>query len=213
MDETKKKLVFTHDIFNILSIIIVGTVNIYYLTHTTDFSRFGTDQLGFEYVELFKIHMIMFSIYVLIDTLWIMMIPNCVMSDSFNIIIHHFICLGMNYIPYVHNQFAWHFEICVFVEFNTLFLTIRRNLSKGTILFSLFDGLFFFTWVTMRLMLFPVLVVFFVSEYIRFSKDYGSYINIVIFSPTLHAMITLMSFKWTYDMYKKLFSSKNKKEE
>jgi len=197
-----------HDYFNIFALSIMCSANIQFLVLTTDLSKLGTDEIGKGNEQLFQINLFLFMIYVIIDMIWVMFIPTSVLADPNSILVHHAVALIMTFVPLQHQQFSWHFAACTIVECNTLFLTIRRNLPKPSIAYVVSEVLFYTTWLVLRLLLFPLLVVFYTTEYLRFSSQIGTHWNIVLISPVLQFVVTSMSFKWTIDMIRKQFRSK-----
>ena len=137
--KTARNEVKRHDFFNIIVLIFVCTLNIYYLYLTTDVSLLGTDAIASEpyHRYLFNLSLNLFIIYVVVDTFWVILIPSCVLSDPKSIVFHHFVTLLMTLVPFVHQQFGWHFGACILVEINTFFLTLRRNLSRGTVAYAI----------------------------------------------------------------------------
>jgi hypothetical protein len=197
---TKWNNVKIHDCFNIIYLSIICLVNSFYLFNATEFSKFGTNELGSDSKELFSMLISLFVVYVISDTIWVLFIPSSVLSNPKSIVIHHCVTLFLTSAPLIYPQFAWHASICIIVELNTLLLTSRRNVDKDGLLFKVLNFLFYFSWMVLRLILFPILLVFYSSEYFRHSRLVGTYWNIIIFSPILHSIITLLSFKWTIDM-------------
>eukprot|EP01036_Dinobryon_divergens_P029853 gene29853-39017_t len=196
-----------HDFFNIVVLLFICSLNIYFLSLTTDISLLGTDELASEPYHrfLFKLSLYLFIAYVVFDTFWVVLIPSCVLSNPTSILFHHLVTLVMTLVPFVHQQFGWHFGACILVEVNTFFLTLRRNLSRGTAAYAISDILFYVSWVVLRLVLFPWLTLFYIREYIRFSTHAQTYFNLVLITPCLQTIVTMMSFMWTVDMLKKQF--------
>lgn len=204
----KAKAMQSHDYFNIISLFFICNVNALYLHSATDWSKIGTDGIGAEHERLFYANILLFIIYMILDSLWVIFQPICVNSNPQMIIIHHLVTLIMTLVPWRYPRFAWHFAVCILVEINTWFLTLKRNLPIGSFSFQLCEILFYISWVALRLILFPILVLFYVSEYVRFSQSYGSFLNIVVISPSLQFLVTCLSFKWTVDMLRKRQRSK-----
>jgi hypothetical protein len=128
-----------HDFFNIVVLLFICSLNIYFLSLTTDISLLGTDELASEPYHrfLFKFSLYLFIAYVVFDTFWVILIPSCVLSNPMSILFHHLVTLVMTLVPFVHQQFGWHFGACILVEVNTFFLTLRRNLSRGTVAYAI----------------------------------------------------------------------------
>jgi hypothetical protein len=193
-----------HDRFNLVALTLIVMVDIMYLIPATEWSKFGTDQLGESDRFYSDLLLLTFTAYLIIDLIWVILIPKCVASSPTAIIVHHVACLVMLGIPWTLPQFSWHMAANLLVEANTLCLTIRRNVTIGSIVHRVSDGLFYLTWVVLRLIFFPAMVVFFYYEYHRYSSTVGSFVNIMVLAPLLEAFITAMSVKWTLDMVLKL---------
>ena len=206
-----KSAVYVHDIFNILALTAIIAVDIIYLFYVTDLQRLSTSSLGAEHVPLFLSFFYAFGVYLCVDTVWICVVPACTVASSLPIIIHHILTFLFTLIPYFHPQFGWHMAVVLLVEINTLFLTLKRNMEKDSFFFRGFNILFYFTWILMRLVCFPLLTFFFIAEYMRFSKEIGTWWNIVLLAPVFQILITGLSFKWTLDMVKKKKTTESKR--
>jgi hypothetical protein len=77
-----------HDYFNVIALTILVFVDYYYLYTATEFHKIGTNELGRNYGDLFKILFLLFDGYLLIDIVWIWLIPHCVKGPN-TIILHH----------------------------------------------------------------------------------------------------------------------------
>jgi hypothetical protein len=194
-----------HDMFNIIVLAIIVGIDINYLWKATDVSKIGTDQIGEDYYDLSKILLVSFTIYLLVDFCWILIVPKCVMSNPYGLLVHHIACLLLILFPWNHNEFAWHAAANISVEINTLFLTLRRNAVQNSKLYHFYTVMFYISWVFLRLILYPILVVFFYFEYLRYSKSVDSYYNPLIGAPLLQGAITSLSIVWTVDMILKQF--------
>jgi hypothetical protein len=194
-----------HDRFNLVAIGLIVIMDIAYLLAATEWSKMGTDSLGDNHRAYSDALLLGFATYLVIDVGWVIWEPKCVASSPAAIIIHHVACLVMLCIPWLLPRFSWHMAANLLVEANTLFLTLRRNVAIGSTAHKVFDGLFYITWVALRLVFFPVMVVFFYHEYHRYSMAVGTYVNIVALAPPLEAFITAMGVKWTLDMALKLW--------
>jgi hypothetical protein len=199
----------SHDRFNIGAVAVIVLLDLFYLSEATDFALIGSETLGVEKSHIADVLLTAFGVYLVADVTWVTIVPGCVMSDPVGIIFHHLVCLVLLAVTFTVRQFSWHFALGLLVETNTIFLTLRRNVHTGSTLHAVFNALFYITWVALRLGLFPVLVVFLCSEYNRYSVSAGTYLNVMLLAPMLQAVITAMSFKWTYDMAMKLLRPSN----
>ena len=197
-----------HDRFNIYALTWICCVDFLYLALATDPSKFGTEQLGEGYYTLAMVLNFSFTLYLLVDLVWVWLQPDCVASAPMGIIIHHIFCILLISIPWFHEQFSWHLAINTVIETNTLFLTLRRNTPMDTVAYKIYNVLFYACWISMRLVLYPILVVFFYNEYRRYSVSINQPYNVVAVSFILEFLITFMGFKWTFDMARKQFFGK-----
>jgi hypothetical protein len=119
--------------------------------------------------------------------------------------IHHSIVMLYVMIPYHYEDLGWAMGACMSVELNTWFLIARRVLnSKGVNPWRTFEevtgcsgdmgeiaGLkikgtsigFYITWIVIRLVLYPALILPFVKEYVDHSLEMGTYVNLIVVAP------------------------------
>lgn len=206
--------VFVHDMFNIFSILGIIFLDFQYLYHATDWNKIGTSELGRDHNHMGYTLLSTFSIYMLIDTVWIAVQPKCVLSNPTALIVHHIASFVFLSVPFFEEQFQWHGALNLFVEVNTFFLILRRQAAPESFLYTLLDYCFLSTWIFLRLVIFPTVVVFFSYEYLRFTRNHseGNWFNIMLLAPILQIILTLLGFKWTYDMLLKMASKAAKKE-
>lgn len=202
-----------HDYFNMVFLGFVCFLDVRYLYLATEWEKLGTDDLGKEYYGDYIILLYAFSAYLLIDFIWVLIRPKCTVANSSSILLHHVVTGLLMSTPWKYKQFAWHLAISLSVEINTLFLTFRRHCSQGSLFHFLFNIGFYASWVGLRLILFPVLVVFYYHEYSRYSISINSYWNILGISFVTQGIITLLSFHWTIDLLLKLFRRNESKVE
>lgn len=206
--------VFVHDVFNIFAILGIIFLDFQYLYNATDWSKVGTSELGSGHYDMGHTLIMTFSVYMLIDTIWIAVQPKCVLSNPTALIVHHIASFVFLSIPFYERQFQWHGALNLFVEVNTFFLILRRQAPPSSMLYTILDNCFLATWIFLRLVVFPTLVVFFSFEYYRFTHDHsgGNWINIMLLAPILQSILTLLGLKWTYDMLRKMASKAAKIE-
>lgn len=193
-----------HDRFNIVCLTLVTLVDLIYLRQTTDLELIGSETIGNNDRHLSGILIAGFGCYLAVDVIWVLLIPKCVMSSPENIVAHHLLSLVGLFLSLTIPQFSWHTALILLVETNTLFLTIRRNAQKDSVVHFITNVLFYVTWVVLRLIFFPVMVVFLCQEYARYSASVGTYVNVVLLAPILQGALTAMSYMWTYEMLVKL---------
>lgn len=210
MAEIITKEVRRHDQFNIVALSIIVFFDVSYLILTTDIKKIGTDELGLDYYPIFLALITSFTLYLIIDVFYVLYQPSCVLGPPKGIIIHHILTLGQLVIPWLNQQLSWHLAITLSVEINSLVMTLRRNSHKDSINYKILNVLFYITWFLFRLVLFPILSVFFYYEYIRCAAKLGYY-NTMAVGFISQSLLTLMSFRWTYDIYMKIFRTKSTK--
>lgn len=198
-----------HDTFNLAYLSVLIVANCAYLALATEVASIGTEKIGDGYDGLSNIILTSFAVYLLVDIIWVILIPKCVASNPQAILIHHVACLLMVAVPMLDKQFSWHLSVCLLVEINTLFLTLRRNLPLNTPAQSICNAGFYLSWVLLRLIMLPILLVFFYAEYVRYSALWGDY-NLAGCGLIGTAFVTAMSFKWTLDMVLKLIQPETK---
>lgn len=180
--------------FNILSLIAIVYHDVQYLYLTTIWDHLGTLELGRDQRDLASTLLFLFFIYIVIDTLWIAIIPSCVLSSPMALIVHHLFTFLFLLIPYYVAQFQWHGAVSIFVEVNVLFLVSRRQFSQNTLMYRILDGIFLLTWFSFRLVVFPFLFFFYSYEYARYSEQLEGkwrWANIVLLAPALQVIFTL----------------------
>lgn len=200
-----------HDYWNILALAVLICIDVYYLSMSTSMEDIGTPRLGASHLGVFNVFYALFMLYLVVDTIWIIVIPNCTVTDRMPIIVHHVLTGVYAMIPAADSQFSWHMAVVLLVEINTLFLTWKRNVSKDSLLHFLLNLAFYLTWVGMRLIGFPILVVFLYYEWQRYTILKGTPFNCVLLAPIFQALVTALSFKWTYDMARKMLKGKAEK--
>eukprot|EP01039_Chlorochromonas_danica_P007478 gene7478-8269_t len=199
-----------HDLFNIFFLVVVVFLVVRYLTIATDWSLLGTSHIGENYQKEYWIIQYAFFLYVLIDALWIYLIPTCTMQPPSLILIHHAITLVVASTPFFIPQFSWHLAIGMTAEFTTIFLAMKRMLPRGSWPYFLSNLFFYLSWILVRVIVYPTMSVFITYEYVRYSESIGSYVNFVIPAWTAQVMLTALSLYWTVNMLNMVFKGKEK---
>lgn len=210
VERKENSAILYHDIWNLCCLSVICSMDFIYL-YNTDTSKLRTPELGEETIEFFHVFFHVVAAYTILDTLWILVVPTCVPAAPMSLVIHHILTFLLILVPYNLHQFAWHFAICLVVEFNTVFIILRRNLPLGSLTHSIVNWLFFISTLLLRVAMFPVITVFFVYEYIRYSESLGGdWANIMAITPVAMAALSCMGFQWLYVYLKKLSISKPK---
>lgn len=98
---------------------------------------------------------ILTAVYIVTDMFYHCLVPAC--QPNFfrwsTIMLHHLVTFWLVLHPCLHPVNADMTAPCTLVEINTLILTVNRGLKWKSLTFA-----FYFTWVTMRLVMYPFLV-------------------------------------------------------
>ena len=150
--------------------------------------------------------------YFIADLMWIIIIPNSVKSPGV-ILKHHIFSMIYLLIPYYRPQRRWCMGACMSVELNTWFLIARRvfnkqgfppwtvNLSFVSFRLKFISICFYVTWFTLRVILYPFLMVQFTNIWLETAtKNGGTYINIDLPPPIFHFIFVVLNLKWTVDL-------------
>ena len=206
--------VYIHDLFNIFAVFGIIVLDFRYLYHATEWNKIGTPDLGADHLVMGHTLLSAFSIYMLIDTIWIAVQPKCVLSNPKALIVHHIASFVFLSVPFIEKEFQWHGALTLFVEVNTLLLILRRQFLPSSLMYAILDYSFLATWIFLRLVVFPILVVFFAYEHSRYTiRHNGKWFNIMLLAPILQLILTLLGLKWTYDMLIKMASKAAKIKE
>jgi hypothetical protein len=209
MVQADSKLVRIHDLFNLGVLVAIVTIDLTYLYKATEWAEIWTPtMLGAEQNDLFVIFYVVFLSYLIIDSIWIFLFPQSVISNPDGILFHHVVCILLTMVPWLYRQYAWYMVFALSSEINTFLTILRRQLVIGTIAHSICNVLFYVTWVTLRLLLFPLLCYLYTKEYLAISKEIGSHFNFTILAPICQIVITFLNWKWTFDLLKKSWKKK-----
>jgi len=150
--------------------------------------------------------------YFILDLLWILLVPSCVKSPGI-ILQHHFAVLFYIIIPWYFPPVRYCMGACLTVEVNTWFLIARRVFNKQgfppwtfkltswwSLRIKVISIFFYATWISIRCLLYPALLIPFYGHWRDWSRETGSYVNILLPSVPLHAAFCLLNLKWTYEL-------------
>ena len=151
--------------------------------------------------------------YFIIDLLWIIILPICVKSPS-TIIQHHLAVLLYIMIPYLHPNFRFCMGACMTVEINTWFLIARRVFNKQgfppwtlielnswlSIRVKVISIFFYLTWISIRCILYPALMIPFCKFWRDHTKHTGTVFHLITAACLLHAAFCLLNLKWSYEL-------------
>jgi hypothetical protein len=203
------KFVKIHDQFNLALLGAIVIIDLTYLYKTTKWANiWSPTMLGSEEDNLFIFFYAVFISYLLIDSIWLYLYPQSVISNPEGILFHHFVCIPLTLVPWMYRQYAWYMVFALSSEINTFLTILRRQLVIGTISHSICNALFYFTWITLRLLLFPLLCYLYMKEYLAISTEIGSHFNFTVLAPVCQIAITFLNWKWTFDLLKKSWKKK-----
>lgn len=162
--------------------------------------------------DWFDVFFTITAAYFVIDMLWILMLPICVKSPSV-ILQHHVAVLVYILIPFHHHAVRYCMGACMTVEINTWFLIARRVFNKqGFPPWTVFNSswlsirvkvisiFFYLTWISIRCLLYPLLLVPFYRHWRHWSLHTGTWCNVLLPSVPLHAAFCLLNLKWSYEL-------------
>ena len=151
-------------------------------------------------------------LYFLTDLAWICIFPNCVRSPA-TIIQHHIATLLYLYVPFSVPHTRWCMGACMSVEVNTWFLIARRVFNKQgfspwviglppflSIRVKLVSIFFYLTWISVRCILYPYLLMEFTQLWIDHSEAVGTRLNVLAIVTPLHAIFCILNARWTYEL-------------
>jgi hypothetical protein len=201
-----------HDTFNLIVLGGVVCLVLQYLIVATDWNLIGTANLGNNYESrgIYAIISKTFLIYLVVDIIWIYLVPKSIIVKPYEVIIHHIATIALVCLPIYSNQFEWHGAISMSVELQTLVQVLRRKFTKDSVGYKVMDIVFYALWFAYRLVLFPFLVVFFAYEYRRYSIEINSIYNPVAMASPLFLFLTIQGFIWTYKVLTKALNVSHK---
>lgn len=190
--------VLLHDIFNVSILSIISILNTMYLLLVI------TDIYDYLRIPLFPIILYSFMGYIVLDTLIIYYFPNCVLSKPRDLLIHHGITFIICLSPIIEKEFEWHAGLALTVEIQTVFLTLNRLiLDKTTLAHKIISVSFYVLFIAFRVIIFPILTVYYYIEHQKYSVICNTQINIAITAVIGFSIITLMGFMWIYKFLSK----------
>ena len=205
IDYGGKKHVLYHDLFNIFFLSLISWHNIKFLMQV-DISHYGTEALASNTQdrELFSFVHMLITIYFCSDLLYIWAVPQAVLTKQSTLILHHLLSLLFLFFPIFHPQFSFHCGCVIILEANALIMALRRNVAKDSLIYTLLDHMFLFTWITLRLIMLPaILVMFLMYDYFRVVSVTNTVLNFASLAIILQSTLVYMSYSWTYELLRK----------
>ena len=225
----RKSQMFVHDMFNIVALAVICYNVCLFLYRGSDlaiieplfthyWTKGGHDLANITHLVSASNEMALYffifyvvCLYLLLDIIWVIVIPKCVPSSPTSIVVHHIATLVLLWTTYVFApiDYAWNTAVYLTVELNTIILVCKRNLKMGSVLWRVLDILFYLSWVLQRLVMFPILTWWSYHEYLRFSVKVNTRVNALVLTPLFTLLLAILSYKWTIDL---LFKKKKKKK-
>ncbi len=131
------------------------------------------------------------------------------LGERNGILLHHLFTIIFCICPLIDNKFEKYLGVLLLVELNTFLIVLKRWLVKGSLGGQLCGGLFYLTWVSFRLIMFPVMIVVFTKDYYAYSSIHGTHYNMVVIGPLMMTALTALGIKWTADLFLKKVPHKN----
>eukprot|EP00980_Cylindrotheca_fusiformis_P005030 scaffold1062_cov130-Cylindrotheca_fusiformis.AAC.36 len=207
----------SHDFFNLVVLIPIVALNVMNWDWDKLFNHIGGNVKKKERLldswtgEWFDAFFYACALYFVVDLIWIMVIPRCVKSPS-TIIQHHIFTMVYILIPYLRHDRRWAMGAYMSVEINTWFLIARRvfnkegfppwiiDLSVVSIRIKLISICFYLTWIGIRCILYPALLIQLYKLWRIESENVNSFVNIEVVQPLMQSAFCILNFKWTFDL-------------
>jgi len=202
----------SHDFFNLIVLIPIVVLNVMNWNWDILFNYGKTKHIADAWTgEWFDLFFWTTVSYFVADFVWVLLVPNCVKSPIV-IVQHHVVTMLYLLIPFYYPQHRWCMGACMSVEINTWFLIARRvfnkqgfppwiiDLSFVSIRLKFISICFYVTWFSIRVFLYPLMLVYVTKLYFKESKRYGTYVNIDMIPPILQSVFCILNLKWTFDL-------------
>ena len=162
--------------------------------------------------EWFHVFFYYTQTYFVVDLLWVILVPSCVRSPS-TIIQHHIATILYMMVPYYFLPYRFLMGALLSVEINTWFLIARRVFNKQglppwtidlppiiSIRIKLISTCFYVTWIVIRCIIYPALLLNFFTRYENRTKLLGTRFNVFALCIALQTCFVALNLKWTYDL-------------
>jgi len=202
----------SHDFFNLVVLIPILALNVMNWNFDKMMNLKKKQTIADAWTgDWFELFFFVTLAYFLFDLAWVVLIPKCVKSPI-TIIQHHVVTSLYILIPYYRPELRWCMGVCMSVEINTWFLIARRvfnkqgfppwiiDLSFVSIRIKLISVFFYITWISIRCILYPMMLVYLVDRWWKKYLKAGSFFNIELIAPVMQSAFCVLNFKWTYDL-------------
>uniref|UniRef100_A0A7R9YC30 TLC domain-containing protein n=1 Tax=Pinguiococcus pyrenoidosus TaxID=172671 RepID=A0A7R9YC30_9STRA len=211
-----------HDIFNLIALVPIVVLNAMNWRWELLIDNQWTVPSDLWHGQSFELFWWSTLAYFIVDLLWVVSVSGSVRSPSV-IVVHHCITLVYLMVPRLHPSLGWCMGACMSVELNTWFLIARRIFNKSGINPFMPSGElgeiagmkikatsigFYLTWIPIRLVLYPSLVIPFLREYMTTSEELGTWLNPVMLAPIFQIILTVLNLKWSLDLVRSKLKGK-----
>mmetsp|Transcript_20010 Transcript_20010/g.28739 ORF Transcript_20010/g.28739 Transcript_20010/m.28739 type:complete len:222 (+) Transcript_20010:43-708(+) len=198
-----------HDLYNVVTlpiVIISNVVTFYYFFVVGEPIESSTN------IFWWNVQTAVLCTYIIIDTVYIALNPDCVRSPK-SILIHHIVvCTGWLLVLHRIPKYRGVGTCLLSIEINTFFMIARKFLPfrKYRRLIKFLDTAFYATWVPLRIIIFPSGAI---MSGVLAHQEYratGIVISIPSVGFVLVSYIAVLNLKWSYDLLiTKLYPKEN----
>ena len=174
-----------HDLFNLSVLPIICASNVLYLLLREEYYLWAQFSI--------------FTIYLIADSIWVLLRPLSVASPS-TIIIHHTLCLIGWIFQHINDpSLSQWTSLGLLAEINAIFLIGRRYWGRTRVI----QIFFYSTWIFLRLMMFPFILYRFVFKYINYtsSQSQGRFVNTGLLVLLVMVFLNILNMKWSWDLF------------
>jgi len=136
-----------------------------------------------------------FLFYIVLDSVIVLVKPNCVGSPR-TIQIHHVITSAGYCLQLIDHNFREFAALALLVEINTWFKIGKRYLKD----YWAMDMLFYLTWFFFRVGMYPYLTYATGLYFFQRWVETGAWFDLPLLHWAMCISLTLMNYKWTYDL-------------
>jgi len=202
VDEEKRDI---HDYFNLLALVFVITSAALDWDYPMLFQGLGSLAYTGQY---FWWTWGLFVGYLLIDCVWVTMIPECVKIPK-TIVQHHVVVIVYMVAPILWPEYRWFMGALLSVELNTWFLIARRFVYKKKIAWLTYPAAFCFyaSWIIIRCYFYPAILVHFIQLADIRIRETGKFWHWPMLFIPVHFALCCLNAKWTFDLFYPMMKS------
>eukprot|EP00522_Entomoneis_paludosa_P010999 CAMPEP_0172462736 /NCGR_PEP_ID=MMETSP1065-20121228/44778_1 /TAXON_ID=265537 /ORGANISM="Amphiprora paludosa, Strain CCMP125" /LENGTH=271 /DNA_ID=CAMNT_0013218479 /DNA_START=107 /DNA_END=922 /DNA_ORIENTATION=+ len=202
VDERQRDI---HDIFNLVALIFVITSAAMDWDYGLLFQGLGSLAYTGEY---FWWTWGLFVGYLLIDCLWVILIPECVKIPKM-IVQHHIVVIIYMMAPIIFPEYKWFMGALLSVELNTWFLIARRFVYKKKITILSYPAslCFYASWIIIRCYFYPAILVQFIQLADIRIRETGKFWHWPMIFIPFHFALCCLNLKWSIDLFYPIIKS------